>query len=108
MSFNGNEGTVISKEEGGALTKAYRDANAGEANLILAHFLGINKINQILTQPGCMGIRTYYGIDSTGKKSIVMVGVDANENDLVNGIVLDKATNCPPYCGSDNILNSNV
>ncbi len=106
MSFNGNEGAVITLAEGAALTKAYRDANAGVPNLILGHFIGTEKLNLILSQAGCVGIRTYHGIDADGKKAIVMVGVDANENDITAGVILDRTINCPHACGVINDLNS--
>jgi hypothetical protein len=102
MSFNGNEGAKITPAEGGVLTKNYRDANPAQT---LAHFIGTNKLNLILTQPGCMGIRTYHAIDENGKKAIVMVGVDADENDMLS-VVLDRSSDCPANCSIANVLNS--
>jgi hypothetical protein len=106
MSFNGNEGAVITLAEAATLTEAYRNANSNDPNLILGHFIGINKLNQILSQIGCVGIRTYHGLDVNGKKAIVMVGVDSDENDLTAGVILDKAHDCPSNCGSSNSLNT--
>ena len=106
MSFTGNEGQSITLTEASTLTANYRNANDNETGLILGHFIGINKINLILAQEGCVGVRTYYGIDENGKKNIVMVGVDSSENDLIDGVILDKAINCPPHCGTSNALNN--
>ncbi len=105
MSFNGNEGAVIPLADAAALTKAYKDANSGDPNLILAHFVGINTLKQILDQPGCMGLRTYYALDANGKKKLVLVAADANENDIT-AVVLDKGVDCPISCGANNTLNS--
>lgn len=106
MSFTGHEGQSITLTEASTLTENYRNANDNETGLILAHFIGINKINLILAQEGCVGIRTYYGIDENGKKSIVMVGVDSSENDLSDGVILDQAISCPSHCGVQNSLNN--
>ena len=106
MSFTGNEGQSITLAVASDLTENYRNANDNATGLILGHFIGINKINLILAQEGCVGIRTYYAIDEGGKKAIVMVGVDADENDLDAGVILDRSVNCPPSCGVANDLNS--
>ena len=102
MSFTGDESVAITLTEGAAMTKAYRDANP---TAIKGHFFGINKINTILSQRGCVGVRIYYGLDN-GIKQLVMVGVDANQNDLCNGIILDRSSPCPTYCGMTNALNT--
>ena len=106
MSFNGNEGGVITLTEGAKLTANYRNAHPGNPNLVLGSFMGIKQINKILEQPGCVGIRTYYGLTDRGVKQIVMVGVNADENDLYEGIILDLAHLCPPNCSVQNPLNS--
>lgn len=103
MSFTGDESSAITLAEGGTMTKAYRDANP---TAVKGHFFGKNKINSILNQSGCVGIRVYYGLDSTGAKQLVMVGVDSNQNDQYNSIILDRAVPCPAYCGISNDLNT--
>ena len=108
MSFNGNEGGVITLAQGAKLTANYRKAHPGNPNLVLGSFMGINNISKILEQPGCVGIRTYYGLTDNGTKQTVLVGVDADENDLYNGIILDLSHLCPPSCGVQNPLNSSI
>ena len=60
---------------------------------------------EILKQPGCTGIRFYYGVDDKGAPSLVLVGVDSDDNDMVNGAVMDIIYPCPPFCGDGNSLN---
>ena len=80
MAFTGNEGEQISLALAHDMTKNYRDSVAqGDTQ---AHFFGMNIINSILAQTGVVGIRMYYGIDENGAKQLVLVGTDANENDL--------------------------
>ena len=106
MSFTGNEGDYITLTQASAYTAAYRAANPGATK---GHFLGATKLKALLNQSGCVGLRSYYAINtSTGEKQLVVVGVDSNENDIVGGsaLILDKSLLCPPNCGVANGLNS--
>ncbi|GAB5419153.1 MAG: hypothetical protein Crog4KO_06610 [Crocinitomicaceae bacterium] len=102
MAFNGTEGGQITLAEGADLTSKYRDENPGSTK---GHFFGKDILKRILTQEGCMGIRMYYGIDEDGKKELVIVGADGNEDDMLD-IVADLSMPCPSRCGSPNSLNS--
>lgn len=101
MAFNGNEGEVITLTQGKNWTKNFRNAHPNE---IKAHFFGKNKLNQILNQSGCVGIRIYNAIDDQGKKVLVLVGVDDQERDLTNGIILERSMPCPPMCDIGSLL----
>lgn len=101
MSFDGTEGGAIPLRDGGKMTANYRNNNAGE---LLGHFFGKDILNQILAQDGCEGIRMYYAEDADGNKELVIVGADANENDMTQ-LVADVSRPCPP-CGDSNPLNS--
>ena len=52
-----------------------------------------------------MGIRIYYALDENGKKQLIIVGADANENDIYNGIIAERSVTCPPYCPTNSPLN---
>lgn len=104
MSFNGDEGTIVTLKEASVWTANYRKTiSDGET---IAHFIGEKKLKKILKQKDCVGIRIYYGIDEKGNKNLVLVGADANENDLVNGVIVEYFPKCPPNCSSPNSLNS--
>lgn len=103
MAFDGTEGSSISIADGAAMTLNHRMANP---NARLGHFMGKDILNSILAQSGCMGIRTYHGLDTNGNQELIMVGVDSNENDMVSGIVADRMVGAPPHGGSLNVLNS--
>lgn len=105
MSFTGNEGAFISLQDAAALTANYR---SGQTNPILGHFVGTDKVQELLKQTGCVGLRIYYGIHGqTGRKEIVIVGVDSDENDILEStpLILDQTLPCPPTCGNSNELN---
>jgi hypothetical protein len=101
MSYNGTEGSAISLATGSNMTSNYRKNNP---DAILGHFFGSDLLRQILDQDGCKGIRMYYAEDDDGNKELVIVGADADENDMLD-LIGDVSHQCPP-CGTPNSLNS--
>lgn len=105
MAFNGNEGDFVALAQAAEWTANYRDANPNQTR---AHFFGINKLKEILEQPGCMGIRAYYAINDAGEKQLVLVGADGDGNDMLSGgKILDFSFPCPTECDSASPLNNN-
>jgi hypothetical protein len=78
-------GEEISHELAADFIKAYQESNTGE---IRGYQIGRNIIDQILTQPGCVGMRFYYGLNEAGAKTLVYVGVDADGKDIVKRTVV--------------------
>ena len=103
MAFNGDEAGAFSLKTASIWTKNYRTANP---NGIKAHFFGKVILEQILAQTGCVGIRMFYALDDNGVQQMIIVGTDANENDLINGIIGEMSVPCPNNCGVKNLLNS--
>ncbi len=101
MAFTGNEAEQFPLDTAAAWTANYRKKNP---NGIKAHFFGMNIIKQILAQPNCVGIRCYYALDEKGVQQMIMVGADAQENDMYEGIIAEIAAPCPPYCGVNSPL----
>ena len=110
MPFDGTEGTEITLIAAAQLTQHYREANHNPET-ILGCFLGKNILNKLLAQPGCEGIRFYYGLNGTTPE-LVAVGADSEENDqlgVVSGIhciIADDAPRCPPHSSQTNSLNT--
>lgn len=102
MAFNGTEGGQISLEVAAELTSNYRTENPTSR---IAHFFGRDILLELLNQDGCVGLRMYYGIGDDGEKELVVVGVDSDENDILD-IVADRSMPCPKACSSANPLNS--
>jgi hypothetical protein len=98
MSFNGKEGEQITLATAKTWTASYRKQMA--SNGIKGHFFGKDILQAILDQSGAEGIRMYYGIDDNNQQVMILVAADANEDDMVTGIIADKGTPCPPRCGS--------
>jgi hypothetical protein len=59
-------------------------------------------ITQLFEYDGVCDVRTYMGIDETGNQKIMLVGVDANGNDLIDDArqqyIYDFALRCPDIC----------
>src|SRR4051812_6397657 len=94
-------GEDIGLSEGKQMVKAFREANPDATT---GYYIGRNILDQILAQPGCVGINfrkclteinqehlVYTGVDAEGK-DILEFSVVINSGDIVkeNGIVADK------------------
>ena len=95
MGFTGNEDHDITLSEATSWTGNYRNANPGK---VKAHFFGRDAIQDILDQADCVGIRIYYALDDNGVKHLVLVGTDADQNDLYTGVLCERSMPCPPFC----------
>ena len=78
-------GEEISHEMAADFVKAFEQAHPNENR---GYHLGRNIIEKILAQPGCAGIRFYYGLNEEGQKTLVYVGMDADGKDLVKRTVV--------------------
>jgi hypothetical protein len=102
MAFTGDEAEEFPLETAAKWTATYRTNNPGKT---IGHFFGFKIIQRILAQKDCVGIRCYYATDDNGKPQLIMVGTDADQNDLHNGIVAEVSRPCPTFCGTPNPLN---
>ena len=97
-----DSGTVIALSEAQLYVSEFRKKFPQE---IKALFVGENKINQILSQPDCIGIRIYNGFNiAENRLSHVLVGVNANGQDMADGIIVDRMVPCPTMCDSSSPL----
>ncbi len=102
MSFNGNEGTYITLTQGSTWTASHRTANP---TAIKGHFFGKTKLQEMLNQTNCVGLRFYRAIDDAAALQLVVVGVLADGTDMTTGLILDRSFLCPPYCDAGSSLN---
>ena len=68
-------------------------------------------IKAILDQPGCVKFRSYFGMDEEKKTCLIFVGVNANDEDMVegvyaNGLLVEEGERCPPICPPVSPLNA--
>lgn len=95
-------GEDIGREEGYKMVSAYREANP---EAVPGHFIGRDILEQILNQPGCVGISFRKGLNEAGEEHLVYTGVGADGKDILtysvvtpvgdiefqNAIVADKS-----------------
>ncbi len=107
MSFTGHENHDFPLAQAAEWTKNYRDANPGDTK---GHYFGKDALLAILAQNNCVGLRIYYALDdqTPRKKQLIVVGVTPDQNDIYNGLIAERSIDCPPTCGIDNPLNSNI
>ncbi len=71
-------------------------------NKIKAFLIPKEDITQLFEYDGVCDVRTYFGIDENGNQKLMIVGVDANGNDLTdysrNQFIYDFALPCPDKC----------
>lgn len=92
-----NSGSVISKQRAKELIDSFQQKFPDE---ITSSFIGKNNVENLLQQEDCVGIRIYNGYDEVERKiSMVLVGVDSNDDELLNdGLIYDDMKICPPNC----------
>jgi hypothetical protein len=92
----------IPLSEAATMTARWRDSNPGENK---GGAFAKKEIKDILDQAGCEGIRYYFGRDDHGALFVILVGIDANGDDMTGGEIKERAWPCPPICGDANSLN---
>lgn len=103
MPFPPERNHKVTLEAAAALTRGYRDV-APKGSPVAAMFPR-NVFERLLAQPGCAGIRIYYGRNDRREHELLLVGVDGAGDDMTAGELFDFGVPCPPYCGGDNVLN---
>lgn len=73
-------GEEITHELGAKMIQDYRKAHPTE---ITSFIVGKDIINQILAQPGCVGLAFHPAYNEKGEKTMVYIGLDQNGNPLL-------------------------
>ena len=128
MELKSNNNHKISLNDAKKFTAGYRAEKAEfmtpdkikEKEAKKGGFFGKDDLIELLNQKGCIGMRYYYGRNDDGSKNLVLVGVDEKGNDILpssekadfvvekandDGIILEQARPCPPWCPKSNGLN---
>lgn len=97
MTLDENTGTVISLEEAKGYTHTFQE---DKPDAIKSFYVGAKKLQRILQQEGCMGVRIYNGCDTdhNNKTNLVLVGVNKKGEDMTDGIILERLLRCPSVC----------
>jgi hypothetical protein len=104
MAINPSSGEFITLDEAKSYVFEYRKLFPSS---IKGYFAGIEKLDMILAQDGCIGLRIYngYSIDES-KTNLVILGVDSASQDMTKGLILEKLDPCPSQCDVNSALYS--
>lgn len=102
MEINNNSGDIISLPEAIQFTSAFREHYPEETK---AFFVGSNKLNLVLAQQNCIGVRIYNGYSpEEGQTNMIIVGVGIDGEDITTGILLEHLVPCPKFCAKNSPL----
>ncbi len=80
--------------------------NYDSSILTLSETFSKEEIVQILNQTGCENFRSYLGMDADNNIRLILVGVDADDHDLLeNKIIIENGLRCPSVCPLTSALN---
>jgi hypothetical protein len=82
-------GEHIGYDLGVKMVKDYHES-FGEGN---AQFVGKNILNEILSQPECIGINIYRALNENGEKTYVLVGIDKSNSPILENTSISKTGN---------------
>lgn len=83
-------GEDIGFAEGKQLVNAFKEANPDATQ---AYYIGRNILDQILAQPGCVGINFRKCLTNLNEEHLVYTGVDATGKDILEFSVVTKTGN---------------
>lgn len=89
-------GEDIGLAEGTQLVQNFREANP---NATPGYFIGRNIIDQILSQPGCVGISFRKCLSENNEEHLVYTGVNAEGKDILSYSVVTNTGDLEKYDG---------
>ncbi|NUO81813.1 hypothetical protein HUU05_17215 [candidate division KSB1 bacterium] len=92
--FTGEENHAITTAEALTFLKQFREHYGPEA--APGVFFDKQAVQALLAQPEAVGLRYYYGADMFDQTQLVLVGTQANRNDLLEGAPLKLSMMNPP------------
>lgn len=96
----------IGLEDAARLTFNYRSRKA--PNQPHGGFFGKAALQRVLSQPGCTGLRFWFGASEDSIRNMVMLGVNQYGMDMFHGALIEISSLCPPLCSKANPLNSST
>jgi hypothetical protein len=80
----------------------------GKNILVICESFSRDIFDEILSVPGCAGVRIYFGMNEDLTVRAVMVATDANSADILpatGGVIGEVGLPCPPICPPPSALN---
>jgi hypothetical protein len=102
--FTGKEDHAITLDMAREMVRRWRDHGTALPGGPDCEFFARDILDKILAQEGCVGLRIYHGRNAKGQHVVVLVGADADGNDLVDGDIAEEGLPCPPHCSARGTL----
>lgn len=102
--FNGQEDHHITLQDALHLISNFRKDNPSEKPV--GGFFGRDAILNILSQEEAVGIRYYYAKDDEDTPMLILVGVNAQGEDMLDGKLAERSFLCPPFCAPDALIHN--
>lgn len=94
--FTGKEDHALSLKDAEAIIQNFR--RGVPAGTVVGGFFAKEALLSMLSHPDVVGMRAYYALEGNGSPTLVLFGVDANGNDIVDSGPLERWFPCPPFC----------
>ncbi len=96
----------ISKDEAKKMIAVYKEHQNRNINIknreifALTESFDAEAFRILLAKPGCKRVRIYYGMSDDLRLHAIIVGVDANNVDILDGVasIMERGVVCPPIC----------
>jgi hypothetical protein len=75
-------GEEITHELGSKMVKDHHDKHTLDGSY--SYFIGKDIVDQVLAQPGCVGIRFFDALNEAGDKTLVYVGIDSKGKSILD------------------------
>ncbi|RZJ36542.1 MAG: hypothetical protein EOO51_00035 [Flavobacterium sp.] len=96
MAIDANSGDFVTLSAAQKYVADFRSKYPGE---IKGVFVGANKVQELLNQEDCIGVRIYFGYqDEERRLNLVMVGVNSKGVDLTAAKIVERMVPCPSTC----------
>jgi len=102
VQFTGEENHSITIAEAMHFVRNFRKDKS--ADVIKGGYFSREIYEAILAQEGCVGIRNYFAENLDDTPTIVMVAVESNGDDMIQGVVGEDILLCPPFCSRSTAL----
>jgi hypothetical protein len=108
----------ITTDEAAIMTRRYRKyreiilspAEKGRDILPISETFDKKSIERLLSDQHCTALRIYYGMDEERKVHAILVGSNANDEDILpqdggENQLIERGVRCPPQCPEPSELN---
>ncbi len=103
-NYDGSDGGRIDLTTARQWAQNYRSAYPND---IRSYSFGRDILDQILSQPGCTGIRVYMAVTPQNERTLLIAGVNSKGETMLpssptvvpgENSILEFSFPCPPYC----------